>query len=66
MIYIDGEITFPVKMQEYGLNEDTLTASFDQVSSGETELQWSLNDVVPTCGFYKSLHQFLKKWPLTR
>uniref|UniRef100_A0A1X7T216 Uncharacterized protein n=1 Tax=Amphimedon queenslandica TaxID=400682 RepID=A0A1X7T216_AMPQE len=60
------EITFPIKLQDYELNEDTLTALFDQVSSGETELQWSLNEVVPTCGFYKNLHQFLKKWPLTR
>ena len=66
MVYVlitDGELAFPTKLLEYGLNEEILSTVFKQVSNGETELEWSLQMqyVTPTTDFYRQLHLFLKR-----
>lgn len=48
---------------QYGLNEELLKKAFSQ-SVQDQELCWSLKEI-PTVGFYRELHNFLKKWPLS-
>ena len=60
--YVGSDITFPLELNEYGLDEELLTA-VDQILSG-TELLWYLKGV-PFVAFYQKLHTFLKKWSVT-
>jgi hypothetical protein len=55
---------FPSGLLSYGLNEELLAKVFDQVQNNESP-SWHLRGI-PDYGFYKDLHQFLKKWPHTR
>ena len=54
---------FAQELLSYGLSEEVLTASFQQVCAGEP-VGWKLT-CIPTIGFYKALHRFLKQWPLS-
>ena len=42
-----------------------LDSVFKQFQTGDKPLQWCLKGV-PNADFYKALHPFLKKWPITR
>ena len=53
-------------LRDYGLDEEILTSSFNDFCNGKEKLVWSLEGVVPTYKFYHILHQYLKKWPVTR
>ena len=59
-----GCVDFPDQLLHYGLNEELLKRAFSQ-SIRDQELCWSLKET-PTVGFYRELHNFLKKWPLSR
>ena len=60
------EVTFPKDLSDYGLTEELLSTTFKQVQSGRARsLSWYLK-VTPTVGFYRHLHPYLKKWPLSR
>ena len=48
--------TFPDKLAEFSLNEESLEAALLQ------ESDWCVKDV-PFVGFYRWLHKFLLKWP---
>ena len=48
--------TFPDKLAECSLNQESLEAALLQKSD------WCVKDV-PTVGFYRCLHKFLLKWP---
>ena len=56
-------LVFPQELLSYGLSEEVLTASFQQVCAGEP-VGWKLT-CIPTIGFCKALHRFLKQWPLS-
>ena len=62
--YVGSDITFPLELNEYGLDEELLTAVFDQILSGTEPLLWYLKGV-PCVAFYQKLHTFLKKWSVT-
>ena len=63
---VDSEVTFPKDLSDYGLTEELLSTTFKQVQSGRARsLSWYLK-VTPTVGFYRHLHPYLKKWPLSR
>ena len=54
---------FPEELNgKYGLTVDVLNSAFGK---SDTLHQWSLRGI-PDVGFYRKLHQFLKKWPVTR
>ena len=59
-----GCVDFPAELQQYGLTEEVLKEAFSQ-SVEDQELCWSLTKI-PTVGFYRELHNFLKKWPSSR
>ena len=62
--YVGSDITFPLELNEYGLDEELLTAVFDQILSGTEPLLWYLKGV-PCVAFYQKLDTFLKKWSVT-
>ena len=56
---------FPPKLEEYGMTEDILTMALMQCSKAcelPVDVRWSLKEI-PTVGFYRELHNFLRKWP---
>ena len=58
-------VEFPEELYNYGLDEALLKTVFRQVESGRGSLKWCLHGI-PSKSFYKNLHQFLKKWPMTQ
>ena len=52
-------------LHHYGLSEDILASTFHRVQDGKEHLQWTLKGI-PEIGFYQELHQFLKRWSVTR
>ena len=54
---------FPTSLNAYGLNEKLLQVVFNQVLEGR-EPEWHLKGI-PENQFYRELHQFLKKWPVS-
>ena len=52
-------------LHHYGLSEDILASTFHRVQDGKEHLQWTLK-CIPEIGFYQELHQFLKRWSVTR
>ena len=57
---------FPVAVQEYGLTENILQEALLQCSECPEvpDVRWSLKET-PTVGFYRELHNFLRKWPIS-
>ena len=55
-----GSVHFPSGLQQYGLTEELLKKAFTQSMHG-LNLCWSLKEI-PTVGFYRELHNYLKKW----
>ena len=53
-----------MELERYGLTEKTLEEAFLSMENnvGHT---WSLSEV-PIVGFYRQLHHYLKRWPLSR
>ena len=62
--YADA-VEFPEELYNYGLDEALLKTVFRQVESGRGSLKWCLHGI-PSKSFYKILHQFFKKWPMTQ
>ena len=57
-----NSLEFPCELGKYGLTEQLLEEAFaNQCDFTEC---WSLSEI-PTVGFYRELHCFLKKWPPT-
>ena len=54
---------FPTELKRYGLNEVILRKSFLRSASG-LDLQLGLEEI-PTLGFYRELHNFLKRCPVS-
>ena len=52
-------------MQQYGITESLLQRAFLESAEGQAELCWTL-DMPVTVGFYRDLHKYLQKWPLSR
>ncbi len=61
--YTDA-IPFPELLLDYNLSDKTLRQTLSQVGSGEAPA-WFLGKV-PTIEFYRNLHTFLRKWPVSR
>ena len=57
---------FPVAVQEYGVTENILQEALLQcLECPEVpDVRWSLKET-PTVGFYRELHNFLRKWPIS-
>ena len=62
--YVGSDITFCLELNEYGLDEELLTAVVDQILSGTEPLLCYFKGV-PCVAFYQKLHTFLKKWSVT-
>lgn len=54
--------TFPEELHEQGLSEEVITLTLSEVQVGDTSYSWQLN-AIPTIGFYRALHTYLKKQP---
>ena len=68
LLFTGSTPLFPVLLQKYGLTENILMEGLLQCSQGhklKVDIKWSLKEV-PTVGFYRELHNFLRKWPLSR
>jgi len=61
MVMINVFLPILGELLQYGLTEEVLKEAFSQ-SAEDQESCWSLNKI-PTIGFYRELHNFLKKWP---
>ena len=59
--YVGSDFTFLLELNEYGLDEELLTAVFDKFYQ---EQLWYLKGV-PCVAFYQKRHTFLKKWSVT-
>lgn len=55
---------FPSYLKECGLTEELLEQVFNQILEGK-EHTWHFKGI-PETNFYKELHHFLKKWPVSR
>ena len=62
-IYIYTGAVFPTGLRDYGLSEERLQNVFSQVLEGK-EPEWRLKGI-PEIQFYRQLHPFLKKWPVS-
>ena len=58
-----GAAVFPRSLNSYGLSEELLTTIFNQVLEGK-QPKWHLRGI-PEIQFYRELHLFLKKWPVS-
>ena len=56
---------YPSELMEQGLTEEVLSQSLDQVRSGREESSWKLSGI-PTVGFYRQLHYYLKRQPMSK
>jgi hypothetical protein len=60
--------SFPSELQKHGVTETILTKALLQCSQAKilpVDVDWTLKET-PTVGFYRELHIFLKKWPVSR
>ena len=60
--------TFPSELQKYGLTESILTKALLQCSQAKqlpVDVDWCLKETL-SVGFYRELHTFLRKWPISR
>ena len=56
---------YPSELLEQGLTEKVLSQSLNQVRSGREESSWKLSGI-PTVGFYRQLHYYLKRQPMSK
>lgn len=63
VVCIYAGAVFPTSLNDYGLNEKLLQVVFNQVLEGK-EPEWHLKGI-PEIQFYRELHKFLKKWPIS-
>lgn len=61
--YVYTGAVFPTGLRDYGLSEERLRNVFNQVLEGR-EPEWHLKGI-PEIQFYRQLHPFLKKWPVS-
>ena len=54
--------TFPEELLEQGLSEDVITLTLSEVQAEDTSYSGQLN-AIPSIGFYRALHAYLKKQP---
>lgn len=59
-----SDIEYPEALVMCGLTKEVLAATFQQILSGGTSVDWQLSST-PTTSFYRSLHCYLKKWPVS-
>ena len=65
IIQYSGHVDFPPDLGKYGLNESLLAKVFYHVQHHKkTHIPWELKGI-PEIRFYKELHCFIKKWPVT-
>ena len=69
LFFCTGSIPpFPHELQKYGLTESILTKALLLCSQAKLlpiDVGWFLKET-PAVGFYRELHMFLKKWPLSQ
>lgn len=56
-----GPILFPARLKQYDVTESVLQKAFLQYLGGRSNLCWTLTKPA-TIGFYRDLHQYLRKW----
>lgn len=61
--YVYTGAVFPTELRDYGLSEERLQNVFIQALEGR-EPEWCLKGI-PEIQFYRQLHPFLKKWPVS-
>ena len=61
---IVGPLHFPDELQQCGATEQDVQRAFVESCKGKG-LSWSLQKPV-TVGFYRALHNYLRKWPTSR
>ena len=61
--YVCTGAAFPIGLIDYGLSQERLHNVFNQVLEGR-EPEWHLKGI-PDIQFYRRLHLFLKKWPVS-
>lgn len=47
-------------MIAYGLTKELLVSAMSEIEAGNVTV-WSLSDKIPTIGFYRALHHYLKQ-----
>lgn len=63
-VHIDPMI-FPEELTKYGLSEKLLNHIMKEFGGNhDNKLSWSLS-CVPTIEFYRALHHYLKRWPVS-
>lgn len=62
-VHVNTGAVFPTDLRDYGLSEERLQNVFIQVLEGR-EPEWRLKGI-PEIQFYRQLHPFLKKWPVS-
>jgi len=65
-LYFVADSNFPESLLKCGLTKTLLLQIFTDVQCHKTEnVSWHLSET-PELGFYRELHQFLKRWPMTQ
>ena len=57
---IDSGDSYPYDLIPYGLTKDLLNSAMSEIETGNTSV-WSLSGRIPTIGFYRALHLYLKQ-----
>ena len=57
---IDSGDSYPDDLIPYGLTKDLLNSAMSEIEAGNTSV-WSLSGKIPTIGFYRALHLYLKQ-----
>ena len=57
---IDSGDSYPDDLIPYGLTKDLLNSAMSEIEAGNTSV-WSLSGRIPTIGFYRALHLYLKQ-----
>lgn len=56
----DTDDSFPDDLIAYGLTDELLILSMSEIETGKATV-WSLSGRIPTIGFYRALHHYLKQ-----
>ena len=61
--YVDTGDSYPDDLIVYGLSKEVLVSAMSEIEAGNgTVANWSLSGKIPTIGFYRALHLYLKQY----
>ena len=58
--HIEADESYPNNLTAHGLTKESLVSSMSEIKARNTTV-WSLNGRIPTIGFYRALHCYLKQ-----